>query len=232
MKTIIQILLAAAIGFLAYFCIMSVLTPINFDKEKKEREILIIQRLVDIRTAEVEFRSQKQVYTTDFTELLNFLKTGKKASVIKEGVLSDSQLESGLTEEKAAQIVRLAKATGNDKDVIAKGLQNFSRDTIYLDLISTLYDDRYTAETIDEIKYIPYSEKKDTFVLEANNSYVNSTNFLIPLFQASCRYETYLSDLNRQELLNEVDKQIKLEKFPGLKVGNVLEPNNNAGNWE
>ena len=228
MKTIIQILLAVAIGFLAYFCVMSILTPLNFDKEKTEREKLVIQRLIDIRTAEVEFRSQNLIYSTDFTELLNFLKTGKKPSVIKEGVLSDSQLESGLTEEKAAKIVQ----SGKEKDIIANGLQNFRRDTIYLDLISSLYGDRFTAETIDEIKYIPYSNQQDTFVLESNNGYVNSTGFLIPLFQASCKYETYLSDLNHQELLNEVHKQIKLEKFPGLKVGNVEEPNNNAGNWE
>ena len=228
MKTIIQILLAVAIGFLAYFCVMSIITPINFDKEKAEREKLVIQRLMDIRTAEVEFRSQKLVYTTDFTELLNFLKTGRKPSVIKEGVLSDSQFESGLTEEKAAKIVQ----SGNEKDIIANGLQNFRRDTIYLDLISALYGDRFTVETIDQIKYVPYSTQKDTFLLEANNNYVNATAFLIPLFQASCTYETYLKDLNRQELMNVIHMRKKLERFPGLMVGNINEPNNNAGNWE
>jgi hypothetical protein len=52
------------------------------------------------------------------------------------------------------------------------------------------------------------------------------------LFEASAAYTTYLYDLNRQEMLNAIDLQKKLEKFPGLQVGSVLEPNNNAGNWE
>ena len=31
---------------------------------------------------------------------------------------------------------------------------------------------------------------------------------------------------------NLKDKRIKLEKYPGLQVGSIEEPNNNAGNWE
>ena len=33
-------------------------------------------------------------------------------------------------------------------------------------------------------------------------------------------------------MLNAIDIQEKFDKFPGLKIGSVLEPNNNAGNWE
>jgi hypothetical protein len=228
MKTIVQILLVAAIGILAYFCVMSILTPIKFTQEKSNREKQVVQRLMDIRTAEVEFRDQNNMYTTSFSELLNFLKTGKKKTLVKEGVLTDAQLEAGLTEAQAVKIVN----SGNQNDIIANNLQHFRRDTVYLDLIPTLFGDRFTASTIDEIRYVPFSEKKDTFLLEANNGYINVTGLLIPLFQASCKYETYLSDLNRQELLNAIDLQKKLEKFPGLMVGSILEPNNNAGNWE
>jgi hypothetical protein len=38
--------------------------------------------------------------------------------------------------------------------------------------------------------------------------------------------------VNRQETLNLIDLQEKLEKYAGLKVGAVNEPNNFAGNWE
>ena len=227
MKTIIKILLVASIGLLSYMCVMSIVTPIKFDETKTAREKVIIQRLIDIRTAEVEFKNQKGVYTDSFPELFNFLKTAKKKTVLKEGSLSDKQLEAGLTEAAAARIVR----KGNKAEIIANGLENFRRDTAYLNMIESIFPEKYTIETIEQLAEIPFSNN-EKFTLKVNNEYYNATNIKIPLFEASAAYTTYLYDLNRQEMLNAIDLQKKLEKFPGLQVGSVLEPNNNAGNWE
>lgn len=227
MKTIIKILLVASIGLLSYFCVMSILTPIKFDETKTAREKEIIQRLIDIRTAEVEYKTQKGGYTDNFDELIKFLKSSKKKTVLKEGSLSDKQLEAGLTEKVAAKIVR----SGNRSEIIAKGLENFRRDTAYLDMIESIFPQKYTAETIDQIAIIPYSNN-ERFELKVNNEYYNATKIKIPLFEASALFKTYLYDLNHQELLNIIDVQTKLEKYPGLKVGSIEEPNNNAGNWE
>ena len=41
-----------------------------------------------------------------------------------------------------------------------------------------------------------------------------------------------LFDLNSQELINLKDMQSKLGKYCGLRVGDIEQPNNNAGNWE
>lgn len=227
MKTIIKILLVASIGLLSYMCVMSIVTPIKFDETKTAREKVIIQRLIDIRTAEVEYKNQKGVYTDSFPELFNFLKTAKKKTVLKEGSLSDKQLEAGLTEAAAARIVR----KGNKAEIIANGLENFRRDTAYLNMIESIFPEKYTIETIEQLSVIPFSNN-EKFTLKVNNEYYNATNIKIPLFEASAAYTTYLYDLNRQEMLNAIDLQKKLEKFPGLQVGSVLEPNNNAGNWE
>ncbi|MEA4852639.1 MAG: hypothetical protein VB126_14445 [Paludibacter sp.] len=227
MKTIIKILLVASIGLLSYMCVMSIVTPIKFDETKTAREKVIIQRLIDIRTAEVEYKNQKGVYTDSFPELFNFLKTAKKKTVLKEGSLSDKQLEAGLTEAAAARIVR----KGNKAEIIANGLENFRRDTAYLNMIESIFPEKYTIETIEQLAEIPFSNN-EKFTLKVKNEYYNATNIKIPLFEASAAYTTYLYDLNRQEMLNAIDLQKKLEKFPGLQVGSVLEPNNNAGNWE
>lgn len=227
MKTIIKILLVASIGLLSYMCVMSIVTPIKFDETKTAREKVIIQRLIDIRTAEVEYKNQKGVYTDSFPELFNFLKTAKKKTVLKEGSLSDKQLEAGLTEAAAARIVR----KGNKAEIIANGLENFRRDTAYLNMIESIFPEKYTIETIEQLAEIPFSNN-EKFTLKVNNEYYNATNIKIPLFEALAAYTTYLYDLNRQEMLNAIDLQKKLEKFPGLQVGSVLEPNNNAGNWE
>jgi hypothetical protein len=228
MKTVINILLIGSIALLSYFCVMSILTPIQFDKDKEAREKVIIARLIDLRKAEVEFKDRTGDYTASLDTLVTFLKSNKKKSVLKEGSLTDQQLESGLTEKAAAAIVR----KGNMKEIIAAGLQNFRRDTAYIDMIQALYDGKYTKENIDQIKYIPYSDSVK-FDVKINKNYWNtSANIRIPLFEASALYETYLKDLNHQEVLNKIDMQKKLDKFPGLKVGSIDEPNNNAGNWE
>ena len=50
--------------------------------------------------------------------------------------------------------------------------------------------------------------------------------------EVRAHYNTYLGDLDDQERINLVDKEVKLEHYPGLKIGDIMAPNNNAGNWE
>jgi len=227
MKTIIKILLSISILLLTYFCIMSVLTPIRFEETKDTREKAIIKRLTDIRKAELEFKDQKGRYTASFDTLINFVKAARKKMVMKEGSLTDKQLEAGLTEAAAVKIVR----KGNPSEIAANGLQGFVRDTAYVSMLEAIFPTEYTAETIDQLAIVPFTNN-EKFQLRVKNEYVNGAGIKIPLFEASATYESYLFDLDHQEMLNAIDIQEKLERFAGLKVGSVDEPNNNAGNWE
>ena len=227
MKTTIKILLLAAIVALSYFVIMSIMTPIKFESEREKREKVVIERLIDLRAAQMEFKDQKGRYTTGLDTLITFLKSAKKKMVLKEGTLSDAQLEAGLTEAKAVRIVR----SGNQKEIAANGLQNFRRDTTMTNLLKALYNDKYTEQTIENLKYIPFSEN-ELFEVEINNNYLSANNIWIPLVEIRAPYKTFLSSVNRQETLNLIDYQRKLVKYEGLKVGSVTEPNNFAGNWE
>ena len=51
MKTVIKVLLVISIGLLSYFCVMSIVTPIRFAETKEAREKVIIQLLIDLRSA-------------------------------------------------------------------------------------------------------------------------------------------------------------------------------------
>ncbi len=227
MKTSIKILLFAAIAVLSYLTIMSIMTPIKFESEKDRREKEVIQSLIDIRSAMVEYKDQKGQFVAGLDTIIDFLKTGKKKMVLKEGTLTELQLVAGLTEAKAVEIVK----RGDAKEITENGLENFRRDTAYVELIEALYGDRYTLETIDKLQYIPYSDNVK-FEVAVNNWFFGANNVVIPLMEVKAPYESYLNDVNRQETLNIIDLQKKLEKYPGLKVGSVEEPNNNAGNWE
>ncbi|MCE1155182.1 MAG: hypothetical protein LWW91_03495 [Bacteroidales bacterium] len=227
MKTTIKILLLVAIVALSYFVIMSIMTPIKFENERSKREKVVIERLIDLRTAQMEFKDQKGRYTVGLDTLVKFLQTGKKKMVLKEGTLSDAQLEAGLTEAKAVKIVR----RGNIKEIEAYGLQHFRRDTTMTDLLTALYNGKYTAQSIENLQYIPFSEN-EIFEVEINNNYLSTNNIWIPLIEMRAPYMAFLADVNRQETLNLIEYQRKLEKYTGLKVGSVIEPNNFAGNWE
>lgn len=227
MKTIIKILLSIGIAALSYFTIMSIVTPIKFQEERDAREKVIIQRLIDIRSAMVEYQNQKGQYVAGLDTVVEFLKEGRKKIVMKEGSLTDKQLEAGLTEQKAAEIVR----RGNAQEIAQNELQGFRRDTVFANLIEALYGERYSAETINDLGIIPFSDNQK-FEIQVNNFYFGPNNIIIPLMEVKAPYETYLKDINKQEMLNLIDLQKKLDKYPGLKVGSVEEPNNNAGNWE
>ena len=90
-------------------------------------------------------------------------------------------------------------------------------------------------DNIAEITFIPFSENNGErlrFELEVNNDYKTSQGIRVPLFEARAPFESYLGDLNKQELVNLIDREQKLEHYTGLKVGDIYAPNNNAGNWE
>ena len=52
------------------------------------------------------------------------------------------------------------------------------------------------------------------------------------LFEARTPFETYLKGLNEQEVFNLIDEREQLGRYPGMKVGDAVSGNNNAGNWE
>ena len=249
MKTTFRILLALAICFLAYICVDSVVTPIQFEETRVAREEAVVKNLIHIRTAEVEFKNQHGRFMADADSLLMFLKTAPKKEVLKEGSLTDAQLEKGLTEHKAVKLIDKAKAKAmsklktddpealyayiwaNDKDIKEAGLQGFRRDTIERNMIETLYKGEFTADNIDQIVLIPFSDNK-RFEIEVNDEYKTSQGIHVPLFEARAPFETYLADQDKQELVNLIDKEQKLDHYAGLKVGSIEAPNNNAGNWE
>lgn len=228
MKTVINAILALCAIALVYICYGSIMGPINFDKEKAIRDKAIIARLIDIRSAQQEYRlTHEGAYTASFDTLIHFVKTAKLPFIMKIGTLTDEQLNNGMTEKKAMAIIEKAKKTGNWKDVEKEGLTNFRRDTMWVAVMDTIFAKGFNP---DSLAYVPYGNgakfemaiRKDT----------TKSGAPLNLFQAQVAYDVYLGDLDKQQLVNLKDMQEKLGKYLGLKVGDIEQPNNNAGNWE
>ena len=228
MKTVINLVLAACVVGLVYICYGSIMGPIQFDKEKATREKAIIERLINIRKAQMEYRTMhKGAYTKSFDTLIAFVKTAKLPFVKKEGALTDAQLESGMTEKKAMEIINKAKKTNKWDEVKKEGLENFRRDTMWVAVMDTIFPKGFNA---DSLAFVPYGNGAK-FEMETRSDTTKS-GAPLNLFQAQVSYDVYLKGINDQELRNLKDLQGKLGKYLGLRVGDIEQPNNNAGNWE
>ena len=164
--------------------------------------------MIDIRKAQIEYKNIHKVHAANFDELSKFLKDEKLPFLIKEGVLTDEQLEKGMTE----------------KEAVKKGL--IRRDTVWVTAVDTLFGKGYN---VDDLRNVPGANVQftmDTATLTSGSGYT------VKVFQCGVLYDDYLGDLNKQEGYNLKDKASKMGKFAGLRVGSVEEINNNAGNWE
>ena len=208
MKVTLKILLAVAVVLLAYMCYRSIMGPIEFKDERDRRENLIKARLIDIRKAQIEYKNIHKVHAANFDELSKFLKDEKLPFLIKEGVLTDEQLEKGMTE----------------KEAVKKGL--IRRDTVWVTAVDTLFGKGYNVDGLRNVPGANVQFTMDTATLTSGSGYT------VKVFQCGVLYDDYLGDLNKQEVYNLKDKASKMGKYAGLRVGSVEEINNNAGNWE
>ena len=214
MKITVRIILLGAVLLLAYMCYASLLVPINFKNERTIRESGVIARLIDIRKAQVEYKNVYKEHTPSFDRLAEFLNNEKLPFIMKEGVLTDEQLEAGMTEQEA----------------IKKGF--ITRDTFWVLAKDTLFGPGFNPS---DLRYVPNVTKSDGTPLEFDMDTItilSPSGYSVKVFEAKVVYDDYLRGLNRQLIVNLDAIAFTLKRFPGLRVGSLEEINNYAGNWE
>lgn len=212
-KFIIQIVLAAVIVALGYFCYTSISKPLKFEEIKKHRVSVVAQSLKDIRTAQEAYRSVYQTYTNSFDTLINFVKYDSLKSIRAIGELTDEQLDAGMTEEEA----------------VKRGF--IIRDTVRQPVLENIFPKGYKA---DNLRYIPFTGKKHEFLMETN-TLISDSGYDIPVFEARAPNMYIYEDLMGEyetNILEENGERQRFKKYAGLKVGSITEANNNVGNWE
>ncbi len=209
MKIVINIVLSLVALVLAYFLWSSIDDPIQYEKAKKQRYTVAIQKLKDIRTAELAYLVVNGKFTGDFDTLISFVKNDSIPMVKAIGSVPDSLSE---------------------KEALKMGI--ISRDTSYVSTLDSLFAPGYP---IDSLRYVPFTNKEE-FTLGATilsvGSKVGESTLKIPVFEAKVPNLILLNGLNRQQRINDDDEAISLGKYKGLKVGSLEQNINNAGNWE
>ncbi len=212
-KIIVQILLGCAIVVLGYLCVDSIRKPKEFREIKKQRYKAIEERLKEIRKAQIAFKDVHGEYASNFDTLINFVKTDSIKIVKSIGSLTDDQLEAGMTESEA----------------IRKGI--IIRDTLRVSALDTLFGKSYS---IEDIRFVPFTKNMHQFKI-GSTKIMTDAMLEVPVFEARVSNTIIFEDIYeeyREEILEENSNRLRINKYPGLKVGDIKEANNNVGNWE
>ena len=227
MKKVFNALLALCVVGLLFICWRSIQDDIDFNKEVTVRENAVKARLLQIRAVEEEYKLQHEgMYCDSLWKLVEFCRSGRIPTIVKEGVLSDEQMEKGLTEVKAAAIVN----SGDAAAIAANGLQGFRRDTTWVVLADSLFGEGFNA---DSLRYIPYAEG-DTFLLQSFTNLTRSGTIQY-VMECSAPDASFLKNMGRNGerlIVNRRQLADDMGNYAGLKIGDLSNWNNNAGNWE
>lgn len=134
MKTVIQIILAAAVAALAYVLYMQIMTPLEFNTTHAQRDKEVIQRMKDIRKAQRAFKSTHGVYTKSMDSLIDF-------------VLTDSLVFE----------IRF----GSEDDSVAKAKGEVRVEQVKFAVLDTVFNKSFDAE---KLRYIPFSDNKEIYM--------------------------------------------------------------------
>lgn len=210
MNTVVKILLYVAIIVLGYLLIDSIMNPIRFNKEKEIREDAIKERLSDVRTAQIAYKSKNSRFTSNFDTLIHFVKFDSFPLIYKEGSLTDEMIEQGIRSEREA---------------LKRGL--IVRDTSYTLVLDSIFP---TGFAVDSLRFVPFC---DTVQFQmASAKILTGSRVMVEVFEASILNNIYLKGLDKQLIINYNALRKRITGFAGMRVGNIVEPNNNAGNWE
>ena len=210
MKKIIQIVLAVVIVALGYYAVDMVYSSIYFQKQTDARKAVVIERIKDIRSAQRSFKQVNQRYTSSFDTLINFVLND---SLVMERKLVDEDDSVAMAALKAKKI---------------KNVEKFS-----MAVIAPIFSPKkLTEQDVRNFRFIPGTNSQAEFLMDAG--VVTVGNVPVPVMVCKAPYKLFLDTVKyRQELINLVDECKNIyNKYPGIKVGDLDQPNNEAGNWE
>ena len=229
LKIGLEILLAVIICLLAWLTVKSVQKPVKFNQELKARSDVAIQRLKDIRTLQVAFKSVNGRFSPSVDSLKIFYETGKMDIVMQIGSNDDSVAVANTEAiKKANKKLKPAEITAKLQEAYAAGTKVVFSTVTEIPVKDTLFRSRPDF-CIDSLYYIPFSGKQLT---QMESTVKTVSGVQVPLFEARMPYKALCKGMDNQLRINKDAECRDQNKYEGLQVGSVTAPNNNAGNWE
>ena len=152
------------------------MNPIQFNKEKKLRSAEVIERLKDIRKAQLAFKEVNRYYASNFDELIPFIDTGVFTIVQRR----DEELKFYNKIYREYQL----------------------KDTTYIDTLGfasikdSIFGENYITQNL---RFIPYSKGTE---IELRAGKIKSANLTVQVFEAIALKEEYLKELDEDLVRN------------------------------
>ena len=229
LKIGLEILLAAVICLLVWLTVKSVQKPVEFNKAVAARSQVGIQRLKDIRTLQVAFKSVYGRFSPTVDSLKMFYESGKMDIIMQIGSNDDSLAVANTDAiKKANRKLKPEQITEKLKEAYAAGQKVVFSTVTQIPVRDTLFHNRPDFN-IDSLAFIPFSGGMRT---EMESAIKTVSGVQVPLFEARMPYKALCKGLDNQLRINLDAERRDQNKYEGLQVGSITAPNNNAGNWE
>ena len=184
----------------------SIDAPIEFNKVKNERYQKVIERLKDIRNAQVAFKSVNGIYSDNFDSLINFIETGQFTIIEKR----DS---SYMQYDRVYRIDML-------REVIVVDTLGFVsvKDSLFKN------DNRYK-----DLALVPIDGIDEKFSIKAD--IIDKNGYNVPVFEVKVSKDVILFDQNKDLLMQEKETvSVDGVNGPALVLGSLEDVSTN-GNW-
>ena len=181
--------------------------PIKFNKVKNERYAIVINRLKDIRIAQIAHKDVKGYYANNFDDLVSFIDNGL-FTLIEE---KDS---SYLAYDRIYRIDMLKEVR------IVRELGKVSvKDSLFKD-----------NESYKQMAFVPIKGKEDE-KLSISADVINKNGYVAHVFEVKVKKDVILYDQNK-DLLKQENKVISVDGVNGSEIvlGSMTEVRT-SGNW-
>jgi len=201
--TYVLFLFSAVLVFAIYNSINS---PIEFNMVKNERYLKVIDRLKDIRNAQVAFKSVNGIYSNDFEELVKFVDSAQFTIVQKR----DS---SYMQYDRVYRIDML-------------------REVIVVDTLGYVSVKDSLFSNTDSYKYmasVPIMGIDEKFKLKAD--IIDKNGYNVPVFEVRVSKDLILFDQNK-DLITQEKQTVSVDGVngPDIVLGSLSDVSTN-GNW-
>ena len=206
-KPILNVVLWVLIIFLGYLTFDSVYGEIKFNKLKKDRYMVVIESLKDIRDSQLAHRTVTGKFSKDFDELVKFVDTAKFT----------------ITQRRDSTVI--------DEELTARyGGVETTKDIVIIDTLGfvPVKDSLFGVDTrYKTMMNVPGAEAGAKFKLDAGKLPDED----IAVFEASVDKEVILFDQDKN-LINKEKQVVAVDGVngPTLKVGSMSEVYT-KGNW-
>ena len=176
---------------LSYSLYTAIMNPIRFNKEKNTRSTDVIERLKDVRKAQLAFKEVNRYYASSFDELIPLIDTGVFTIVQRR----DEELKFYNKIYREYQL----------------------KDTTFIDTLGfasikdSIFGENYN---IQNLRLIPHAQGTE---LELRAGKIKSGSLSVQVFEAKASKEEYLKGLD-EDLVKNTAKDLSVGSMTSAKI--------------